>query len=131
MARKTFNEEVVETKQSSYTEEQIAELLKEVESLKKQNLINNDNDRTGKELVGYVIVLSRFNNKFHTKEQISFGVNGKIYNVKFGEPTEVPMSIVENIKNHIEANTVTDPISKITTNNNVHYQFNIIREVWR
>lgn len=108
------------------TEEELQQLIKENKELKSGKYVE---DRTGKELTKYEIVLSRFNNRFQHSKGVYFGVNGKMVFVEFGKPTIVDKEITNTINKHIEANTELKP-NGIKDPVNVHYQYQIIREIW-
>ena len=109
------------------TEEELQDLIKENKALKSGKFVE---DRTNKELTKYEIVLSRFNNRFQHAKGVYFGINGRAYFVEFGKPIIVDKEIVNTINKHIEANTQIDLRTGLRDPINVHYQYQIIREIW-
>lgn len=106
------------------SEKEILEILEENKRLK-----NKSSDVKDGVLWGYEIVLTKLNNRYIHQKSIDFGENGKIYNVVFGEPCEIPASVVENLRNHIKSNTyIRDGKTDISQ---IHYQFSISREIYK
>ena len=109
------------------TEEQLKQLIEENKKLKSGKFVE---DRTGKTHTKYEIVLSRFNNRFQHSKGIYFGVNGQMYFVEFGKPTINDKEIINTMNKHIVLNHQLDPRTGISEPVNVHYQYQIIREIW-
>lgn len=124
--RKSFTKDEVSSG-VDLTLEEIQALIEENKKLKESKTYKV---KDGDVLWGYEIYLSPVNGRYRNQKSIDFGENGKIYTVVFGKNTEVPISVVENIKNHIKY--VTEYRDNGTINNSqVHYDLTIIREIYK